>query len=304
MDIERIKRYTKQKVKAGNAITSVRDVIKNSEHLKQDQYEGVSETYKPLLDKQDLVKKTIDKKQDQLINQLQNNQLAITQGLDNILESNNRAITFDTVLPKAIEGVKEEEERKEKGPTILNIDNAFGKDDRIILNNHKLLKPKDLTQVSPERLLEEKKKAVEIARKIGNIKGQKKTSEEDKKSYDVELETLKKYRESIKDLITSYKYMKKGEGIKYNQPKRNAYKISSTGQYGNLKIDLPKLIGQLKLVAYKNGQKLYDKIVDFDTVDLLSKRFNSKKRYSDLSQKVFNELNQLSEIPIHKTSKK
>ena len=36
----------------------------------------------------------------------------------------------------------------------------------------------------------------------------------------------------------------------------------------------------------------------------MTKRFNSKKKYSDLSKIVFNKLNQLSEIPIHKTSKK
>jgi len=36
----------------------------------------------------------------------------------------------------------------------------------------------------------------------------------------------------------------------------------------------------------------------------LTKRFNSKKKYSDLSKMVFNQLNQLSEIPIHRSSKK
>ena len=50
--------------------------------------------------------------------------------------------------------------------------------------------------------------------------------------------------------------------------------------------------------------KKYDKAVDFDTLDLFTKRFNSKKKYSDLSKEVFNEINELSEIPIHRTSKK
>ena len=51
---------------------------------------------------------------------------------------------------------------------------------------------------------------------------------------------------------------------------------------------------------------MYDKVVDFDTIDLLTKRFNSRKNYSNLSKKVFDVLNSLSEIPIHskKTSKK
>ena len=69
-------------------------------------------------------------------------------------------------------------------------------------------------------------------------------------------------------------------------------------------IDLPKLYGHLKVVAHKNGKKVYDKQADFDTLDLLTKRFNSKKKYSELARSVFNDLNKLSEIPIHQTSKK
>ena len=94
-----------------------------------------------------------------------------------------------------------------------------------------------------------------------------------------------------------------GTGI-LSQRKINAYKIGQGGSYGNLTIDLPKLMGQLKLVAHKNGSKIYDKVVDFDTIDLLTKRFNSRKNYSNLSKRVFEDLNSLSEIPIHKTSKK
>ena len=95
-----------------------------------------------------------------------------------------------------------------------------------------------------------------------------------------------------------------GSGI-YTQKKRNAYKVNpQNGTYGNLIVDLPKLFGQLKMIAYRDGKKVYDKKADFDTIDLLTKRFNSKKKYSDLSRMIFNELNTLSEIPIHRTSNK
>ena len=83
--------------------------------------------------------------------------------------------------------------------------------------------------------------------------------------------------------------------------KRNAYKINpNTGVYGDVTIDMPKLYGQLKLIAHKDGKKVYDKQVDFDTLDLLTKRFNSKKKYSPLSKMVFDELNRISDIPIHR----
>ena len=98
--------------------------------------------------------------------------------------------------------------------------------------------------------------------------------------------------------------MKFGQGI-YTQKKRNAHKINhNTGVYGNVRIDVPKLYGQLKLTAHKDGKKVYDKQVDFDTLDLLTKRFNSKKKYSPLSKMVFDDLNRISDIPIHRTSNK
>ena len=207
---------------------------------------------------------------------------------------------FEGELPKAIE----ESDEHEREPSILDVDNNFNKTDKIILNNHGLMKPKDLTQIPRQQLLEEREKSVEISKQIGRKKGQKKTSDEDKISYNKELKTLQKYRETIDDLSASFKYKSKtGKGI-YTQKKRNAYKISQGGQYGGLVIDLPKLHGHLKVVAHKNGQKVYDKQADFDTLDLLTKRFNSKKNYSELARSMFDNLNRLSEIPIHRTSKK
>ena len=50
-------------------------------------------------------------------------------------------------------------------PYLILSDRLY-KDDRIISNNLKLIKPKDLTQVSPKKLQEEEKKAGEIAQEI------------------------------------------------------------------------------------------------------------------------------------------
>ena len=115
---------------------------------------------------------------------------------------------------------------------------------------------------------------------------------------------MKKYRQRIGILEEGVKSLKVGQGI-YTQKKRNAYKINrNTGVYGNVTIDMPKLYGQLKLIALKDGKKVFEKQVDFDTLDLLTKRFNSKKKYSPLSKMVFDDLNRISDIPIHRTSNK
>ena len=102
-----------------------------------------------------------------------------------------------------------------------------------------------------------------------------------------EIKTLQKYRNRISVIPEGLKTV--GKGI-YTQKKRNAYKVNpQNGTYGNFIIDLPKLYGQLKVIAHMDGKKVYDKIGDFDTIDLLTKRFNSKKKYSDLPRMIFNE---------------
>ena len=165
------------------------------------------------------------------------------------------------------------------------------------------MKPQDLMGLPKSELLTEKTKSIINSKTIGSKKGHSKSSEE-KEIYNKELMTMQKYRTTINDLLTSLKYKPHtGKGI-YTQKKRNAYKISQNGQYGGLVIDLPKLHGHLKVVAHKNKQKVYDKQADFDTLDLLTKRFNSRKKYSDLAKTVFNDLNVLSQIPIRRTSKK
>ena len=147
------------------------------------------------------------------------------------------------------------------------------------------------------------KKLNKLGAKKGNLsKGNGKTKNKDQiDELTKDIKLIQKYRNRIK-IVPEGKKTLVGEG--YTQPKRNAYKISSGGQYGNLIIDVPKLMGQLHLIAKKDGNKVFDKKVDFDTIDLLTKRFNSKKKCSDLSKMVFNQLNKISEIPIHRSSQK
>ena len=90
-------------IKAGNEVKAVREVVKTYNRQKQDMYDDTSEILKPSIDAQKSVKESIDKKQDKVIEQLQENQKAITEGLDKISEANQRVITFADELPKEIE---------------------------------------------------------------------------------------------------------------------------------------------------------------------------------------------------------
>ena len=82
MDIQEAKKFAKNKIEADALSKQVRDIIKITKWQKQNMREGFKETFKPLIESQDSIKKSIDKHQDATIAQLQANQLALTQGLN------------------------------------------------------------------------------------------------------------------------------------------------------------------------------------------------------------------------------
>ena len=310
MDLQRLKQISEAKIKAGNLTKEVRDTLKEYKHNKQDLQQGLSETFKPIIKAQDETKQAIDDKQDKLTEQLQKNQKAITSGLENI--------EMLAIQPEQPQPQPQQETKLPIGykPTMIspykaNLDKGFNDDEIEIMMEYELIPPSSLLERIKDGSLVFKDYDNKVGKIIKEIGGQKgvlsrgkgKIKNEAKiDMLNMKMEAVKKYRKRIQLIPEGIKTLS-GEGL-HTQPKRNAYKINQYGQYGGLMIDIPKLMGQLRLIASKDGQKVLDKKVDFDTIDLLTKRFNSKKKYSDIAKMVFNELNQLSEIPIHKTSNK
>ena len=122
MNIEEAKKIIQNKIQADEAAREVRRQIKTYIHQKQDTREGFTETFKPLIETSEKVKESVDTQQNKLIKQLQENQLALTQGF----EGNRLATTsgFDKMdelkkwdldqLP-SFEAIEEPEmEKKEK----------------------------------------------------------------------------------------------------------------------------------------------------------------------------------------------
>ena len=105
-------------------------------------------------------------------------------------------------------------------------------------------------------------KSGEINKELGRKKASLSTTKTNRKrnkdeiaEYTEGIDILKKYRQRIGILEEGAKTLKVGQGI-YTQKKRNAFKINpNTGFYGNVTIDVPKLYGQLKLIAHKDGKK-------------------------------------------------
>ena len=297
MEIQRIKKISEAKINAGNVVNKVRNTLKEYEHRRQDVQEDLSEVYKPIVESQEGVK-------DKMIEQLQKNQKELKSGLEDLIILQQLPDPQQTAtLP-----IDYKPEMMKPGFK-SNIDAGFDSDEIKKLVKYEIYPPSQVLQASIDGTLDIDEYDENLGKKLNKLgakkgalsKGKAKTKNKEKiEELTKDIKLIHKYRDRIKIIPEG----KKTIGTGYTQPKRNAYKISSGGRYGNLMIDVPKLMGQLHLVAEKDNTKVIDKRVDFDTLDLLTKRFNSKKKYSDLSKMVFNELNKLSEIPIHRSSKK
>ena len=79
MDVEEIRKLARNKIEAETLwLNKWETTIWEKQNLR----EGFKETFRPLIESQDSVKKSVDKQQDAMIKQLQANQLALTQGLN------------------------------------------------------------------------------------------------------------------------------------------------------------------------------------------------------------------------------
>ena len=290
MDIERFKRLSIPKIEAEKMTEVVRDVIKEVETRDQDLYEKVAKDLKPLTEKFDKEIEEISKLREDVNKQI------IPYG--------------EQVQRLAFPGPSGEVAPK----MIADMNKGFTQEELAFIQNQELPLPADIflqTLKEPNYAKQILDKSGEMNKELGRKKAHLSTTKANRKKnkdeiaeYTEGIDIIRKYRQRIGIVEEGTKTLKTGQGI-YTQKKRNAYKINpNTGVYGNVRIDVPKLYGQLKLIAHKDGKKVYDKQVDFDTLDLLTKRFNSKKKYSPLSKMVFDDLNRISDIPIHRTSNK
>lgn len=322
MDIQRVKKLLSSGIEAGNKVKEVREVIKSYKTQKQDMYDDTAEILKPSIEIQKKVKETIDEKQNKLIKKLQENKETVDRKQDEVIRQlqenkiefnnsiSNMTETMSDIMSQqgSVSGVKSWLSDLPSEVTPIDIIEQEDSDEEGV---EEVEKPKSLLDPGATGII----KKYGFDPTLQNIPSENEfkklisstTGKQNSKNAIIK-NLAKKESKALSDYLKLVKARKlgitqKASGI-YTQPKRNAYKISQRGQYGGLVIDLPKLYGNLNVVAHKNGQKVYDKQADFDTLDLLTKRFNSKKKYSELARSVFNDLNRLSEIPIHRTSKK
>ena len=323
MDLNRLNKFVDSASKASSISKARSSFINEVKNLKEGYRSQLLEAREPITKLEEKriqsQKKSDDERQDKLINQLQDNQRAITSELRNI-KYNEKAILDE--LPFALEAPEEEEKAKKTKlqHPIINITKLFDEEDKEILKSFGLVAPREVFLMKEKQLIDLKSRVNNINHTvIGQRKSQltkemgaKAKNEDEYKELERKKQTLDKYKTFIVDNIRYNAYKTKGEGIrKYKQPKRNAYKIQNSSNsspsvwhYGGLLVDYPKLMNNMLLDVYKDNKLVYQDKADRSLIDLLTKRYNPKTKYSIDAVRIFNDLNLLTNMAKHKSSKK
>ena len=327
MDLEKIKRFANSEFeswKIAKAVTEIKNEIKDAEQGRDIAMSDVFKTLRdPLIEQQ---KKT-DEKQDAVIEQLRENQLALTGGFKDLVESNRDVLTLQQELPfpggmealpaaaPSEAAAAPKEPKKLLPPDVYDLNKPFNQDDKKFLRENNFPIPQKLLTLDIQEIYRLQEQATgtrnNYSRAIGTFKRMKNPSLGDLatlKNNEQKRETINKYLEAIRLAKESSKYKQgtgaQGAGIrKYKQPKRNAYKIKDSS-FGTLSVDVPKLKNEMKLNVFRGGKIVYRADADKSLVDLLTKRFNPRSRYSLNAVKIFNDLNLLANLPRHPSSGK
>ena len=226
MDIEEMKKYSKNKIEADDLIKQVRQRIKETTWEKQNLREGFSETFRPLISQ---FEKPDDPKAQNIFTQNQEmlrNQLALTKGL----KENQKAITqgfsqFERLadmkeLPQIEEDNQEQSgtDQSKKTPITYNLEKNFEKNELDYLSNFNYPRPNNFIDVNP-RTLEDIYEQVNNEKTItGNLIGALKRTKNKTEAEKLELtayiqqhKILSKYK-NILNLYLKSIDLKVGEG--------------------------------------------------------------------------------------------
>ena len=304
MDIEKLKILSKKASEAGElvrAVTAFKNELKDKEHMHDI---TMSEHFKTLRDPLIEQQKKTDEKQDKVIEQLQKNQLALTSGIQDVLRRElEYAPSPQPASPREPQEILSGDEEWEDPPEVLQPDAEKFWDENLkqLIKQMKMKNSKELYQLSLDDLTKYKESAENFRRWAANqLKGSHK--KKDMAQLNKNLESAKIYANTVHNILEAKRHSatpQKGSG----QPKRHAYKIQD-GSYGGLVIDLPRLLNEMKLNVFRGGKLLYSADADRSLINLITKRFNPKTKYSINAVKIFNDLNTLANLPKHRSSGK
>ena len=156
MDLEKIKRFANSEFgswKIAKAVTEVKNEIKDAEQGRDVVMSDVFKTLRdPLIEQQ---KKT-DAKQDAVIEQLRENQLALTGGFKDLVESNRDVLTLQQELPfpggmEALPAAAAAAAPK-KASDVYDLNKPFNNDEMKILRENDFPVPNKLVTLKKQEL--------------------------------------------------------------------------------------------------------------------------------------------------------
>ena len=318
MDLNRLNKFVDSASKASSISKARSSFINEVKNLKEGYRSQLLEAREPITKLEEKriqsQKKSDDERQDKLITQLQDNQRAITSELRDI-KFDRQALLEELPGTTAIEHPEYKKAPPipprpwEKQPPIYNPDEIIPNYSELYYEDAKGEKigfPKPSTYLKMG--VEDRKKVDQSVNKaIKQWVGKSSAKDEEKKELAIyQRKNLNKYKEVLYTSMKGQKHMeeKQGKGLrKYKQPKRNAYKIQNS-HFGGLLVDYPKLMNNMLLDVYKNDKLVYQDKADRSLIDLLTKRYNPKTKYSIDAVRIFNDLNLLTNMAKHKSSKK
>ena len=318
MDLNRLNKFVDSASKASSISKARSSFINEVKNLKEGYQSQLLEAREPITKLEEkrieLQKKSEDERQDKLITQLQDNQRAITSELRDI-KFDRQALLEELPRTAAIEHPEYKKAPPipprpwEKQPQIYNPDEIFPNYSELYYIDSKGLKigfpkPSNYLKMSDEDRIKVDKN---INKAILQWNGKSTAKESEKKDLALyQKDNFIKYKDVLETILKGQKHMKEkqGKGLrKYNQPKRNAYKIKNS-HFGGLLVDYPKLMNNMLIDVYKDNKLVYQDKADRSLIDLLTKRYNPKTKYSIDAVRIFNDLNLLSNMAKHKSSKK
>ena len=318
MDLNRLNKFVDSASKASSISKARSSFINEVKNLKEGYRSQLLEAREPITKLEEKriqsQKKSDDERQDKLITQLQDNQRAITTELRDI-KFDRQALLEELPGTAAIEHPEYKKAPPipprpwEKQPPIYNPDEIIPNYSELYYEDAKGEKigfPKPSTYLKMG--VEDRKKVDQSVNKaIKQWVGKSSAKDEEKKELAIyQRKNLNKYKEVLYTSMKGQKHMeeKQGKGLrKYKQPKRNAYKIQNS-HFGGLLVDYPKLMNNMLLDVYKNDKLVHQDKADRSLIDLLTKRYNPKTKYSIDAVRIFNDLNLLTNMAKHKSSKK
>ena len=240
--------------------------------------EGFKETFKPLIESQDSIKKSIDEQQNATIAQLKKNQLALTQGFEQFNRlADMRELPYDN--EEGLDrGLPEPTTSKPRSPTRYNIEKNLDNVDLGVLKDMGYPRPNEFFDTNPERLREirdEVKNDVKVTTgQIAGLKRKKQKTEDEKIEIEfiqMQKDLLHKYKNILELYLGSLEY-KMGQGMIYfNNPHQLLDRLELLGGSilaGNNGVipefsQIAHLLNQMKVISKKQLNDLLKKIYNY-----------------------------------------